>query len=878
MSWKNIKKIDESSRSRISRLIQDLPVILLIVANIFLFIPFAIYQGNLDEFSVSLTTMLRYFILPSLLLLFFLAGFVMLLKEQKHKVFLSLCFIFGFLLWLQGNVLVWQYGLLNGQGIDWSLHQWRGWLDGGIWFGLLAFAFFLNEKVYKIARFASVMLLILQSLSLGFASLKRPEIWRGDSSRALSTPEWAGKFSRDTNVIHLILDGLQSDIFRDLLTAEPSYEKALDGFTFFEETLGSFPTTYMSIPAILTGRNYQNDMPMKDFVTQSLNGESIPNLLHDNGYEVDFVPDGEIYNKGRLTHYYQIPHPYVTNLETYTQEKAALMLDLTLFRVLPHFSKKLVYNNQSWLVQRVWAKEGRREKEEGIQYRQIGSGLFLKDLIAHMTAERSRPTYKFVHLMTTHPPFVLNEKCEYIGSVVPNSKQTLKVQARCGINGVLLFLERLKEIGIYDRSLIIIQADHGSGEGITFRSDSLDRGVSQVNERIAGSALPLLLIKPPAAHGPLKVTDALVSLSDIPATLCSLLHINGNFTGRSVFEVDPHEQRTRNFYYYRWKNDNWQAKYFPSLIAYEVDGSAFESRSWRVISNIFEKNVSFKSSRIAFGSNEAHTFLRAGWGSAEHSQKEGLSFAWALGRSSSVFLAFPKKLTILTANMRSPFPPGQQVVTVKVDGRKIGRWKFSQIWTWEKHSVTVPADEGRPDISVVQFEFSKFLEPTRESQEKRSAAVLFESITLRASKIEFGSNEAFDFLGTGWGSAERSQEEGLSYSWALRRSSSVSLALPKKQTILTANMRSPFPPGQQVVTVKVDGRKIGRWKFSQIWTWEKHSVTIPADVNRPDVSVLEFVFSKHLDAKRKGQDKRPLAVLFESIALDQGDNAAASVK
>ena len=39
------------------------------------------------------------------------------------------------LLWAQGNLMVWEYGLLDGRSIDWTKDTWRGWLDFSIWVG-----------------------------------------------------------------------------------------------------------------------------------------------------------------------------------------------------------------------------------------------------------------------------------------------------------------------------------------------------------------------------------------------------------------------------------------------------------------------------------------------------------------------------------------------------------------------------------------------------------------------------------------------------------------------------------------------------------------------------------------------------------------------
>jgi hypothetical protein len=136
----------------------------------------------------------------------------------------------------------------------------------------------------------------------------------------------------------------------------------------------------------------------------------------------------------------------------------------------------------------------------------------------------------------------------------------------------------------------------------------------------------------------------------------------------------------------------------------------------------------------------------------------------------------------------------------------------------------------------------------------------------KTSKIYFGTAQGFPFLRSGWSFNEKNAEEGTTYNWALGKSASIFLTLPKKQTKLTANVRSPFPGSQQVVTVKVGGKEVGTWKNSKHWVWEKHSIMIESNNSRPEVSVIEFIFSKHLEPSEK--DKRPLALLFESIALE----------
>jgi len=116
---------------------------LLIVFNILLFGPFIIYQGNINEFVVPLSSILNFFLLPAFILVFVLITIGFLLPKKSHQRYISILFILGILTWLQGNILVWKYGLLDDQGINWSNNVWRGWADVTFWAVLLIMAFLL---------------------------------------------------------------------------------------------------------------------------------------------------------------------------------------------------------------------------------------------------------------------------------------------------------------------------------------------------------------------------------------------------------------------------------------------------------------------------------------------------------------------------------------------------------------------------------------------------------------------------------------------------------------------------------------------------------------------------------------------------------------
>lgn len=414
-------------------------------------------------------------------------------------------------------------------------------------------------------------------------SLQRPETWAtGEkSSRPLSPPEEIFEFSSESNVIHFVLDGFQSDIFSEIIAEDfDHYSTALQGFTFFKETMGSFPTTYMSVPAFLAARIYKNNMPMRGFLNQVKRGKNLFNLLSDRGYETDIVADTLFAYRARYSHQYQIVIPYGGTRQQNIRSNSALMLDLVLFRHTPHFLKRYIYNNQTWLVQRLF---GRKNKTLNLVY--FSHAAFLDDLIEHLSVKTGQPVYKYIHLMTPHFPMVVNRDCRYAGKI-PATRANIKIQAKCALDHFIKFLDTLRSRGLYDSSLIILQSDHGLGQKIEMTNlKSPGEGMNSVNNislsTIAGSALALLAIKPSNNKDNFTISRAQVSLTDIPATMSALLKLDDTFDGRPVFEVDPDEVRERRFYYHEWQAKDWKRDYFPRLDEFIVKGSVFDRNSWR---------------------------------------------------------------------------------------------------------------------------------------------------------------------------------------------------------------------------------------------------------------------------------------------------------
>jgi Sulfatase len=557
----------------------------ILVANLFLFVPCTLYFGNSGEFVTPVWSILEvYFYLALLVvgLLIFLRG---LLSSEYQRRYAVLIAVVGLLLWLQGNVFVWEYGLLDGQSIDWNHKVWRGWIDIGAWSSVILLSSIFYRVVEKPVIHIAFSVFFLQLVLLVFSSYQNADVLlkKMEASTSVDALREIHQFSSAQNVLLILLDSFQADVFKEIIshkTEGDQYQSALDGFVFFKENMGVFPGTYMSVPAILSGEIYRNHIPKGEFIKAVYGGKTILNSAFESGYEIDLVGEGSMinmYTNGRYTNAHILVDNYHVTEQEYEQSDTAKLLDLTLFRLAPHFLKKYVYNEQRWLVRPFFLNA------EYQQFQYFAHTAFLNKLIQNMSVDRTAPVFKFFHLMITHSPMVVNRECDYAGGTLPRNRKTVTAQSKCSLGTVIKLFDKMKELGIYDDSLIILMADHGGHlQPYRFKNTTIDpdSNAISIDPWTMAMATPLMSIKAPGASGTLKISTALTSLLDTPDTISSILNLDERFGGRSVLELGPLEPRERRNYFYEWERDDWESDYNGPIREFIINGSLYDG-NWR---------------------------------------------------------------------------------------------------------------------------------------------------------------------------------------------------------------------------------------------------------------------------------------------------------
>lgn len=557
----------------------------IVASNVFLFAPATLYLGNPDEFTAPLSSIALFYGLPALALAVVTAAAGLLLSAHGYSRLVAFLAAISVLLWVQGNVLVWDYGPLDGSPIPWLANGWRGAVDTTLWVGLILVGLYGYTRFGKLIVNAALVTFAIQAFALGAALVTTERPVLADEVVVYDEAQYRAMygFSREQNVLHVVMDGFQSDIFADILQ-DPENRglvESLSGFTFFDKHVGTFPYTHMTVPLIVSGKTYLNEVPIDEFTDAAMQGESILNLAAASGFEIDIATQvalRKIYDRGSVTNAYDIPASRHATARDYIVSDAARLADYSLFRLTPHFVKAYIYQDELWFVQR-WVRDA-----DYMSIRYFSELQFLEEISAGLNADRDKPVYKLFHLMLSHRPTVGNEQCEYDG-IRKTWRTNVTVQARCGLSRVAGLLNAMKELGVYDNTLVILMADHGAwipARGYEIEQGDVPGEGGGPTPTMAGMALPVLAIKPPGSNGPIAVSSAPTTIADVPATVASIMGFESGFEGWNVFEPPAGTTRTRVFFDYAYGKNARHPGYLHVMAEYAIDGDPFDYESWRL--------------------------------------------------------------------------------------------------------------------------------------------------------------------------------------------------------------------------------------------------------------------------------------------------------
>lgn len=538
---------------------------LLLSVVLFVWGPTQIFFSNPTEFLSGFLVALPYLAGFALASWAAFAVMALLLKGRALAWYAGGLAVIAAFLWVSSALINPDYGPLNGQAIDFNSKLW--WVV--VELAVLATLFFVARQMLRRSPKGLATCLFLFSMVLLVDPVVQMATHQAEPAReAVAPPGQSFAFSTSKNVLVVLLDGFQSDVFAEIVSEHPDIKAAFDGFTYFAGTAGVGATTYLSLPSIHSGKEYSSGEPLKAYFRNSIGKNSFLSGLVATGYDATLVnPLQRVCPKG----VHCVGGTSIVGSKDSRNpalDTALQLADLSLFRAAPVALAKIAYNRGQFLMRRYVISP---KATHHVVVALDAMNAFARDIVSS-----NKPHAYFLHMMVPHPPAVLDASCSFAGPL-EFTRDTYKTQATCGLQSFVRILTALKEAGLYDSTVVALIADHGTGfPSAAVSKEEAAKSANQYWPGLVGLANPVFVIKPMHSTGELAISDAQVNLPDLGATVCSLTK-DCPVSRPSAFS-EP-DDRVRVFNYYDWKNEYWEQDTIP-ISPQTIHGPIFQADAW----------------------------------------------------------------------------------------------------------------------------------------------------------------------------------------------------------------------------------------------------------------------------------------------------------
>lgn len=508
--------------------------------------PLIVYLSNSREFWFDLK------ILAPIILSCFAFGFIVsylfveilntFLNERLFFAFYIIVFCSFIGLYIQGNFIPRNYGVLDGRKIDWSAFPGYAIASAVLWLSIIAIAVALlilirdekkREKFYQISAYISGAVFIMLTVAVISLIPKADKLVSEHFMILGGENEFT--YSEQKNILVLCLDSFDADLMDQMLNEnEEKYSEILEDFTYYKNSVGRYPITACSVPKILTGQSYTKDMDFDSFLAKVYSESQLFKVLNDNGYITRIFAPKEFDYSVMPTQDY-VEGKYIIN-PIYYRAFVVNLYKLVLFDYAPHQLKKnyVVYTGDF----DAWSEtDGKMKMLEKMPE-------YYRYLTANgIDVTGDTPVFMYLHLEGAHTPATFDENLRESSSMGYECID----EAKGSMTAVDSLIKEFKEKGIYDNSAIVILSDHGC------RSCGNKMG-----------SRPLLLFKDFNEKHELRYSNNAVSWDDLMPTFCSL--VTGNDDPDAIWNQTD-ESRVR---IYSWLEGTWRTN--GGIIDYNVYG------------------------------------------------------------------------------------------------------------------------------------------------------------------------------------------------------------------------------------------------------------------------------------------------------------------
>ena len=582
------------------RLFNALPVSFALAYTFFLFQPLEVFVKNNSFLPFGIKTLTPPLIFLSLGVFAVLAAILTLVRGKVHNALVSLSV--GFLIsgYLQTNLLNVDHGTLDGADVAWHDYRIQAIWNLVFWVALILLPFLLHyllPKIWKIAvRALAGLLIVMQTVALIVMLLTADSLY-DNSENGYLTREGIYDVSENNNVVVFLLDRFDNKYADAILSSDPTLETKLGGFTFYENFVGSYSRTYPSVAYLFTGVRTDYSVKPREYLENAFATSPFLKSLRESDVETRFYTDVP-YTIGNAEWLIGTVDNAAPPMELPPKGRIlSAMMILSAYRWTPEALKPYFHYYTNDYYNYIY-------DDPDAKYDVYSSDdvRFRADLVQRgLTVKDNAATYLFYHLSGSHEPYYMdaNGNRAYFASDQEGKREGLLQQTRGDIGTLLIYIDMLKEKGLYDKTTLIVTADHGRTGTITDLEHAGEIDDILTGEPDTGERVPTLMVKPAGADTtvPLKRSQKQLSHENLCPTILEALGVDHTAVGRSINDIGEDEEVVRYFYMSGAKANRSTSSRDCNLIIYEIVGDANDFANWRKISTEPIKYPYYDSSR-----------------------------------------------------------------------------------------------------------------------------------------------------------------------------------------------------------------------------------------------------------------------------------------
>lgn len=532
-----------------------LPSIVLAFATsfmLFIYEPIVLYANNVNDFWFDLYVMLKPTLLAFAICFIVIVAILIILqvifeKFKRPKIFhyllilLFACFVCAY---IHGNFLAGFLPSLNGETIVWGEMVTENIISIIVCIIIIGGAIFVaikydKEMVIKWANYTTLAVLTLLLISTITTLFTTPALEEKEIV-TYATAENINTASKNKNFMILLVDAVDSYRFSNEVKNDPEYLDAFQDFTYYPDTVSAYGLTRDSIPFIFSGIWNRNETDFTTYSTNAYNNSPLFEKLKANNYDMNFYDEDFVWHDRNALEFTNIKaRVKEVNLVAFVKQE----LKYDLFKYLPYPLKRFSrIESLDFLNTQVLSEDAVFNWYDTPNY---------QNLTTEKLSLQDQNYFQFLHVEGSHVPYDIDENFNKI------ENGTYEIKCHATLKLIKAYMDRLKEAGVYDNSIVMVMADHGySGK--------------QQN--------PILYIKGYSEHHDLYTSDKAIWYQDLNEAYEGLL---AGRKSTELFADIENSGRTRIMIYNGWKTEE-------HMIEYEQKGKAWEKETLQPTGKVYD--------------------------------------------------------------------------------------------------------------------------------------------------------------------------------------------------------------------------------------------------------------------------------------------------